>query len=64
MNALTLYQATKHYTSPKLTLLINDIFYDWIKLKELADDNIKVTQKLKFVLGRVENIVGIGENAG
>ena len=34
------------------------------KLKGLADDKIKVTQKLKFVLGRVENIVGKGENAG
>ena len=33
-------------------------------LKGFADDKINVTQKLKFVLGRVENIVGKGENAG
>ena len=32
--------------------------------KAFADDKIIVTQKLKFVLGRVENIVGKGENAG
>ena len=35
---------------------------DSSKLKAFADDNIKVTQKLKFVLGRVENIVEKGEN--
>ena len=33
-------------------------------MKPFADDKINVTQKLKFVLGRVENIVGKGENAG
>ena len=34
------------------------------KLKAFADNKIIVTQKLKFVLGKVENIVGKGENAG
>ena len=34
------------------------------KLKELADDKINVTEKLKPVLGWVENILGKGENAG
>ena len=34
------------------------------KLKAFADDKIVVIKKLKFVLGRVENIVGKGENAG
>ena len=29
-----------------------------------ADDKINVNQKLKFDLERIENIVGIGENAG
>ena len=33
------------------------------KLKAFADGKINVTQKLKFALGRVENIVGKGENA-
>ena len=34
------------------------------KLRAFADDKINVTQKLKFILGREENIVGKGENAG
>ena len=34
------------------------------KMKDFADDKMNVTQKLNFVLGRVENIVGKGENAG
>ena len=33
-------------------------------LKACADDKISVNEKLKFVLWRVENIVGKGENAG
>ena len=33
------------------------------KLKAFADDKINVIEKLKFGLGRVENIVGKGENA-
>ena len=44
--------------------LPNEKFLDWSKLKALADNKIKLAEKLKFVLGRVENIVGKGENAG
>ena len=33
-------------------------------MKAFEDDNLKVNQRLKFVLGTAENIVGIGENAG
>ena len=34
------------------------------KLKAFADEKLKkMTQKLKFVLGSIENIVGKGENA-
>ena len=33
-------------------------------MRKFADDKIYVTESLKFVLGRVENIVGKGENAG
>ena len=47
---LTLYQTTK--------------FLDWSRLKACADDNINVTKKLILVLGRVENIMGKGENTG
>ena len=32
-------------------------------MKGLADDKINVTEKLKFFLKRVENIVGKGENS-
>ena len=48
---LSLYQTTKK-------------FLDWFSLKDLAGDKKNVTEKLKFVLGRIENIVGKGENAG
>ena len=49
---------------PALNPLPNVKFLDRSKLKSLADDRISVTEKLKFVLGRVENIMGKGENAG
>ena len=42
----------------------NDKFLDWSKLKGLADDKINVTEKLKSRFGRLENIMGNGENAG
>ena len=44
--------------------LTNDKILDWSKLKAFADDKINVTEKIKFILGRVENIVENGENAG
>ena len=46
---LTLYQRTKK---------------DWSKLKVSAEDKINVIEKLKFVLERIEDSVGKGENAG
>ena len=46
------------------TLYETKTFLDWSKLKALADDKINVTEKLKFVFGRVENIMRKGENAG
>ena len=52
----------------KLSSCVNSVtnnkILDLTKLKAFADDKINVTQTLKFTLGRVENIVGIGENAG
>ena len=39
----------------------NDKILDWSTLKAFADSQIIVSEKLKFVLGRVENIVGKGE---
>ena len=44
--------------------LPNDKILVWSKLEASADDKINVTEKLKFVSGRVENIMGKGENAG
>ena len=31
---------------------------DWSRLKAFADDKIDVTEKLRFVLERVENVTG------
>ena len=42
----------------------NSKILDWSKFKAYADHTIKVTQKLKFVLEVVENIMGKGENTG
>ena len=41
----------------------NDKSLDQSKLKAFANDKIKVSEKLKFVLTREENTVGRGENA-
>ena len=35
-----------------------------VQLIAIADDNINGPQELEFELGRIENIVGKGENAG
>ena len=44
--------------------LPNHKILDLSKLKAFADDKINVTEKLKFLLGRVENIARKGDNAG
>ena len=49
----------KHFTS-----LPYDNILDWSESRAFADDKINMTEKLKFVLGKVENIVEKGENAG
>ena len=41
--------------------LPNNKFLDWFTIKAFADDKLNVAENLKFVFGRVENIVGIGE---
>ena len=46
-----------------LNSLPKDEVLELSKLKAFADDKIDVTQKLKFGLQRIENIVGKGENA-
>ena len=44
--------------------LPNNKILDWSKLKVFADNTVNATQKLKFVLGGIENEVGKGENDG
>ena len=39
-------------------------FLDWSIFKALADNKINLFEKVKFGLGRIENIGGKGENAG
>ena len=56
---LNLYQTMLSFNS-----LPNNKILDWSKLKAFADNKINWTENLKIVLGRVENIVGKGENAG
>ena len=48
----------------KLSSLPNNRILGWSKLKAFADNKLNATEKLKFVLGWVENIVGKGENVG
>ena len=44
--------------------LPKDKILDWSKFKAFAHDKINVTENLKNVLGRVENIAGKGETTG
>ena len=52
----------KFYCS--LDWLTKDTILDWFKLKTFADNNLYVTENLKLALGRVENIMEKGKNAG
>ena len=44
--------------------LPSDKILDLSKFKAFADNKSNAIEKLKFVLGRLENMVGKGENAG
>ena len=44
--------------------LLNNKISDLTKFKAFPDNKMILTEKLKFMLERVENIVGKGENAG
>ena len=52
-----------YYIYSCINSLPNDTFLDLSKLKAFADNKINVKQKLKFVLGSLENILDKGENA-
>ena len=47
-----------------LNSLPNEKNLDWSKLKASAENKMNLNEKLKLVSGRVENIVGKGENTG
>ena len=47
-----------------MSSLANNKILDWFKLKAFAENKINVTENLKFLLGRVENIVRKRENPG
>ena len=53
----------KAFADSQFNSLPNDKILDQSKLKGFADDRITVIQNQNFVFGRVENIVGKGENA-
>ena len=48
----------------QINSLPNDKIWDWSELRAFADDKRNVIENLKILLGRLENIVGKGENAG
>ena len=50
--------------SNRVNSLLNDKIQDWSKLQAPIDSKINATEKSKFVLQRVEDIVRKGENAG
>ena len=47
----------------KVKSLPNDKFLDLSELKAFADEKVNMSKKFQFMVGRVENIVGKGENA-
>ena len=55
---------SKMFTLSAINSSPNNVILDWSKFKAFADDEINVTQKLKFVKEMVEKIMGKGENAG
>ena len=60
------YQRWALYTEKceRLNSLPNDEISEWSKFKAHADNTINETQKLDFILRRVENSLGKEENAG
>ena len=54
----------KNFDLSNFTALTLYKILHWSKLKAIADDKMNANEKLKFDMGRVENIVGKGQNAG
>ena len=64
LSRYVLTESLFHLKFSSVNSLLNDKFSDWSKSIAFADDKINVTTSLEVVLGRVENIVRKGENAG
>ena len=64
LQTLSDWKSLKFVVWKRVNSLPNNKILDLSKLKAVSDDIINVTEKLEFVLGRVKNIVGKGENAG
>ena len=58
LQASLLYEPPGKLQTAKVNPLRGEEILDWSKLKALTDDKPKVAQLAKFVLDRVENIVG------
>ena len=52
-----------HLEVPTVNPLPDDQISDWSKLKAFADDKLHVTQNIKVVFFRIENIVGKEETS-
>ena len=57
---ISIWTHTKICHLVRVNSLPNNKILGQSKLKAFADNKINVAEKLKFVLGRVENIVGKG----
>ena len=51
-------------SAERVNSLPDDKILHLSKLKSAADDKLNLTQNLRFVFQKLENIVGKGENAG
>ena len=59
------FQSKSYYLNHnEFNSLLNNKILDCSKLKVLVDNKIIVNEKVIFGLGRMENIMGKGENAG
>ena len=54
----------RHFLGEKLNFFPNHKILGWSKLRAFANVKINVTEKIKFLFGRVRDIVGKGGNAG
>ena len=55
---------SSHYACFRFNSFPNNKFLNWFKLEAFINYNFILAEKMEFVLGMVENIIGKGENAG